>query len=56
MSQKVKLTYGKSMYGGWYAQNVYHDVALHCDTLKELRAEINESFAWCELGERFDNI
>ena len=52
---KVRLEYGKSMYGGWYAQNMYHGVAIHRDTLKQLKEDIRERFQWCCLGCRRDN-
>lgn len=55
-NKKVRLEYGKSMYGGWYAQNVYHGVVFRCDKLKDIKEKIKTTFSWCELGSRVDNI
>ena len=53
--RKIRLEYGKSMYGGWYAQNIYQGIIIHTDTLKELKDNIKENFPWCCLGNRYDN-
>lgn len=56
----IKVEYGKSMYGGWYAN--WFDavrgewVGAHANTKKELTAELNVWLGsmW-EYGRRFDN-
>ena len=53
--KKVKLEYGKSMYGGWYAQNMYHGVAIHEKTLKTIKEKVRNVFPWCQLDKRHDN-
>ena len=55
MEKKVRLEYGKSMYGGWYAQNVYLNISIHADTLKGIKEKIKSEFPWCVLGIRVDN-
>ena len=34
----VNLTYGKSMYGGWYANDESMTINLHTERLKDLQA------------------
>lgn len=55
MSLRIRLEYGKSMYGGWYAQNIVHGIAIHGNTLKEIKEKIKTTFPWCVLGNRVDN-
>lgn len=52
----VNLTYGKSMYGGWYAQSEYEpSITFHADTLKALKKKVADSDMVCNLKIRFDN-
>ena len=53
-----RAVYGKSMYGGWYAESVVPDenmewISLHADTLKELREQAKEN--GLVLYSRYDN-
>lgn len=55
----IELTFGKSMYGGWYAQTTYGNLEegglyVTKSTLKELKAWALENNAI--LKNRFDNI
>lgn len=34
----INMTYGKSMYGGWYANDPMMLINLHTESLRELRA------------------
>lgn len=49
----MKMTYGHSMYGGWYAHDAAMKVNLKTDTLKELK-EICKANGYA-LIYRFDN-
>lgn len=54
-TKRQAVTYGKSMYGGWYAN--YHDGeqwdGIHTETLRELKAKAEEM--GLELKDRWDN-
>ena len=51
----IKLEYGKSMYGGWYAQSFNPVIAIRANTLKELKKKVNDLGMNCKLSKRFDN-
>lgn len=50
----MEMTYGLSMYGGWYAHNKDMTINLKTDTLEELKAicKTNNYMLVC----RWDNI
>ena len=50
----IELEYGKSMYGGWYAQSIYSGIELTASTLKELKQKAADRNA--KLSKRFDNL
>lgn len=51
----IELEYGKSMYGGWYAQSYYAPyIFLKANTLKELKKKVLGTD--CKLAKRFDNL
>lgn len=52
----IKLEYGKSMYGGWYAQCLNSDIALKANTLKELKDIVSKLGMNAKLVKRFDNL
>ena len=53
----INFEYGKSMYGGWYAQtNCEPFIYLNANTLKELKKKVLELGTDCKLGKRFDNL
>lgn len=53
MANTVEMTYGYSMYGGWYAHNIDMTINLKTDTLRELR-EICKEYGY-ELVKREDH-
>lgn len=52
----VELEYGKSMYGGWYAQCFNSGIALRANTLKELKERVSKLDINAKLTKRFDNL
>ena len=53
----INFTYGKSMYGGWYAQSEYAPyICLKANTLRELKKKVLELGMDCKLEKRFDNL
>lgn len=53
----IELEYGKSMYGGWYAQSYYAPyIFLKANTLKELKKKVLVSGPDCRLAKRVDNL
>lgn len=52
----IELEYGKSMYGGWYAQSFNSDIALNANTLKELKDKVVKLDMNAKLVKRFDNL
>ena len=50
----INLTYGKSMYGGWYANDPMMLVNLHTESLRELRALVRD-WGIYKLAYRRDN-
>ena len=52
----IELEYGKSMYGGWYAQCIYSTIALKANTLKELKDKVSKLDMEAKLIKRFDNL
>jgi hypothetical protein len=52
----INLEYGKSMYGGWYAQSNNQDIALRAVTLKELKEKVSKLCINAKLTKRFDNL
>lgn len=52
----IELEYGKSMYGGWYAQSINPTIALSANTLNELKDKISELGVSAKLAKRFDNL
>lgn len=59
MKDKILVTYGKSIYGGWYAEYFHNGKwhGIHGKSKKELLhillETLGRSWAW---GKRFDNI
>lgn len=52
----IELEYGKSMYGGWYAQSLNPVIALSANTLKELKDRVTKINMNAKLTKRFDNL
>ena len=52
----IELEYGKSMYGGWYAQCFNLGIALKANSLKELKDKISKLDTEAKLIKRFDNL
>ena len=52
----IELEYGKSMYGGWYAQSLNPVIALSANTLKELKDRVTKLNMNAKLTKRFDNL
>ena len=52
----IELEYGKSMYGGWYAQSFNSEVTLRANTLKELKDRVIKLDMGAKLTKRFDNL
>lgn len=52
----VELEYGKSMYGGWYAQSINPVIAIRVNTLKELKDRVAKLGIDAKLTKRFDNL
>ena len=52
----IELEYGKSMYGGWYAQSLNPVIALRANTLKELKDRVTKLNMNAKLTKRFDNL
>ena len=52
----IELEYGKSMYGGWYAQSFNLDIELIANTLKELKDRVTKLDMNVKLIKRFDNL
>lgn len=53
----IELEYGKSMYGGWYAQSCYAPyIFLKANTLKELKKKVLVLGTDCKLAKRVDNL
>ena len=53
----INFEYGKSMYGGWYAQSECAPyICLEANTLKELKKKVLDLGTDCKLGKRFDNL
>ena len=52
----IELEYGKSMYGGWYAQSFNLDIALRANTLKQLKDRVTKLDMNAKLTKRFDNL
>lgn len=53
----IELEYGKSMYGGWYAQSYYASyIFLKANTLKELKKKVLVLGTEYKLAKRFDNL
>lgn len=52
----IKLEYGKSMYGGWYAESINQDIVVRADTLKGLKDEVTKLGIDAKLTKRFDNL
>jgi len=50
----INLTYGKSMYGGWYANDPMMLLNIHTESLRELRALVREYIGY-QLKYRRDN-
>lgn len=51
----IKLEYGKSMYGGWYAQSINSFIVIKANTLKELKDRVAKLDIDAKLTKRFDN-
>lgn len=52
----IKLEYGKSMYGGWYAQSINSFIVIKANTLKELKDRVAKLDIDAKLTKRFDNL
>lgn len=52
----IKLEYGKSMYGGWYAQSIDSFIVIKANTLKELKDRVAKLDIDAKLTKRFDNL
>lgn len=52
----IKLEYGKSMYGGWYAQSINSFIVIKGNTLKELKDRVAKLDIDAKLTKRFDNL
>ena len=52
----IELEYGKSMYGGWYAQCLNPVITLKANTLKELKDNVSKLGVNAKLAKRFDNL
>ena len=52
----IKLEYGKSMYGGWYAQSINSSIVIKANTLKELKDRVAKLDIDAKLTKRFDNL
>lgn len=52
----IKLEYGKSMYGNWYAQSINPGIAIRANSLKELKDRVAKLDIDAKLTKRFDNL
>lgn len=52
----LEFEYGKSMYGGWYAQCLNPVIAIRANTLKELKSNLTKLGMNVKLTKRFDNL
>lgn len=52
----IKLEYGKSMFGGWYAQSINSFIVIKANTLKELKDRVAKLDIDAKLTKRFDNL
>lgn len=52
----IEMEYGKSMYGGWYAQCLNPVIAISANTLKELKTSVSQLGVNAKLTKRFDNL
>lgn len=52
----IELEYGKSMYGGWYAESINTVIVVRADTLKGLKDEVTKLGIDAKLTKRFDNL
>lgn len=52
----IELEYGKSRYGGWYAESTNPVIVLRADTLKGLKDEVTKIGIDAKLTKRFDNL
>ena len=52
----IKLEYGKSMYGDWYAQSINSFIVIKANTLKELKDRVAKLDIDAKLTKRFDNL
>lgn len=52
----IKLEYGESMYGGWYAQSINSFIVIKVNTLKELKDRVAKLDIDAKLTKRFDNL
>lgn len=52
----IKLEYGKSMYGGWYAQSIDSFIVIKANTLKELKDRVAKLDIDAKLTKHFDNL
>lgn len=52
----IELEYGKSMYGGWYAQSINPFIVIKGNTLKELKDIVAKLDIDAKLTKHFDNL
>lgn len=52
----IKLEYGKSTYGGWYAHSINPFIVIKANTLKELKDRVAKLDIDAKLTKRFDNL
>ena len=52
----LEFEYGKSMYGGYYAQCLNPVIAIRANTLKELKSKLTKLGMNVKLTKRFDNL